>query len=111
MEVSTVYSSAVKANKRSKRVLFDRTVPCLGRIFTMHHRISKKLGTNFHHNEALCRAQDPGMYLKFQTIPCPAHISTMHHRITKLLGTHVHHDGVKCQALDPGPYLNDQSHT
>ena len=35
-------------------------------ISTMHHRISKKLGTNVYHDEAACRAQDPGLYIKCQ---------------------------------------------
>ena len=41
-------------------------LPCLARFATMHHRISMKLGTDVHHNEAACHAQDPGLYLKCQ---------------------------------------------
>ena len=39
---------------------------CPARIYTMHHRISKKLGTNVHHDEAAWHAQDPSLNLKCQ---------------------------------------------
>ena len=112
--------------QRSKWVLFDRTVSCPGCILSMHHRISKKLGTIVHHDGVVCRAQDPGLCLKFKghtlgqtskwvlfdmTVPCTAHIATMHHRIPKLRGIHVHHDEVKCPAQDTGLYLKGQGHT
>ena len=90
----------------------------------MHHRITIKLGTNFHYDEAAYRSQDPGLYLKCQghtrrsdrvlfdwTVPCQAHISTMHHRIPKLLGTHVQYHKVACHVQDPGLYLKCQGHT
>ena len=75
--------------QRSKGVLFDSTLPCLDHISTMHHRISKKLGTNVNHDEVACC-----IVLFDRIVPCPTCISTMHHRIPKLLGTHVH---LKCQ--------------
>ena len=53
-------TSNVKDTLRSQN---DRTVPFPTCISTMHHRISKRLGTNVHHDEG-------GLYLKGQNENC-----------------------------------------